>query len=130
MPRIAMTSVHVNDQDRALTFYTEILGFVLKHDVPAGDYRWLTVVDPGDPGGTQLLLEPDAHPAARAYATALHSDGIPAAQFEVDDIHLVHSELQSRGARIVQPPAEAGPVWTMVVDDTCGNLVQLVSASG
>lgn len=125
-----MTSVHVNDQDRALTFYTEILGFVLKHDVPAGDYRWLTVVDPGDPGGTQLLLEPDAHPAARAYATALHSDGIPAAQFEVDDIHLVHSELQSRGARIVQPPAEAGPVWTMVVDDTCGNLVQLVSASG
>ena len=129
MPRIAVTSVHVDDQSRALTFYTEVLGFVHKHDFPAGDFRWLTVVDPGDPNGTQLLLEPDQHPAARAYATALHADGIPAAQFEVDDIHRAHAELQERGARIVQPPTEAGPVWTMILDDTCGNLVQLVTAA-
>ncbi|AVM63266.1 VOC family protein [Dietzia cinnamea] len=129
MPRIAITSVHVDDQSRALTFYTEVLGFVHKHDFPAGDFRWLTVVDPGDPNGTQLLLEPDQHPAARAYATALHADGIPAAQFEVDDIHRAHAELQERGARIVQPPTEAGPVWTMILDDTCGNLVQLVTAA-
>lgn len=129
MPRITMTSVHVDDQTRALTFYTDVLGFALKHDVPAGDFRWLTVVAPGDPDGPQLLLEPDQHPAARAYAAALHQDGIPAAQFEVPDIHRVHTELESRGARIVQPPTEAGPVWMMVVDDTCGNLVQLVTAA-
>lgn len=128
MPRITVTSVYVDDQTRALAFYTEVLGFVIKHDLPAGDFRWLTVVDPGDPGGTQLLLEPDQHPAARAYATALHADGIPAAQFEVDDIHRVHDELKERGARIVQPPTEMGPVWALVLDDTCGNLIQLVTA--
>ena len=77
--------------------------------------------------GTQLLLEPDQHPAARAYASALHADGIPAAQFEVADIEKVHAELVERGARIVQPPTEMGPVWTMVVDDTCGNLIQLAT---
>ncbi|MGN0100587.1 VOC family protein [Dietzia sp. CH92] len=129
MPRIAVTSVHVDDQSRALTFYTEVLGFVLKLDLPAGDFRWLTVVDPGDPHGPQLLLEPDAHPAARAYATALHADGIPAAQFEVEDIHRAHDELTERGARIVQPPTEMGPVWTMIIDDTCGNLIQLATAA-
>ena len=128
MPRITVTSVHVDDQTRALAFYTEVLGFVIKHDLPAGDFRWLTVVDPGDPGGTQLLLEPDQHPAARAYATALHAAGIPAAQFGVDDIHPVHDDLRERGARIVQPPTEMGPVWALVLDDTCGNLIQLVTA--
>lgn len=128
MPRISMTSVHVDDQTRALTFYTDVLGFALKHDVPAGEFRWLTVVGPDDPDGTQLLLEPDQHPAARAYAAALHADGIPAAQFEVHDIHRAHAELESRGARIVQPPTEAGPVWAMVVDDTCGNLIQLATS--
>ena len=127
MPRITVTSVHVDDQQRALSFYTDVLGFILKHDVPAGEFRWLTVVDPGHPDGAQLLLEPDQHPAARAYASALHADGIPAAQFEVDDIHHVHGELQERGARIVQPPTEMGPVWTMIVDDTCGNLIQLAT---
>lgn len=128
MPSITMTSVHVDDQARALTFYTDILGFVTKHDVPTGDFRWLTVVAPGDPNGTQLLLEPDEHPAARAYVAALHSDGIPAAQFEVADIHRAHDDLAAKGARIVQPPTEAGPVWTMIVDDTCGNLIQLATA--
>src|SRR5690606_21083708 len=100
------------------------LGFVVKYDAPAGVFRWLTVVDPGDPEGTQLLLEPDQHPAARAYASPLHADGLPAAQFEVDDIDHVHTELLERGARIVQPPTEMGPVWTMIIDDTCGNLIQ------
>lgn len=128
MPRIIMTSVHVDDQERALGFYTEVLGFAVKYDLPAGEFRWLTVVDPGNPDGTQLLLEPDQHPAARAYTSALRADGIPAAQFEVDDIERVHTELTERGARIVQPPTEMGPVWTMIVDDTCGNLIQLATA--
>ena len=127
MPRITVASVHVDDQQRALSFYTDVLGFIVKHDIPIGEFRWLTVVDPGHPDGTQLLLEPDQHPAARAYASALHADGIPAAQFEVDDIHHVHGELQARGARIVQPPTQSGPVWTMIVDDTCGNLIQLAT---
>ena len=127
MPRISVASVHVDDQQRALSFYTDVLGFIVKHDIPIGEFRWLTVVDPGHPDGTQLLLEPDQHPAARAYASALHADGIPAAQFEVDDIHHVHGELQARGARIVQPPTQSGPVWTMIVDDTCGNLIQLAT---
>lgn len=127
MPRITMTSIHVDDQERALRFYTDVLRFALKYDMPAGEFRWLTVVDSADPDGTQLLLEPDQHPAARAYASALHADGIPAAQFEVADIEKVHAELIERGARIVQPPTEMGPVWTMVVDDTCGNLIQLAT---
>ena len=84
-----MTSVHVDDQERALRFYTDILGFDVKVDIPVGDFRWLTVVDPDDPDGTQLLLEPDQHPAARAYVAALRADGIPAAQFEVSDIQQV-----------------------------------------
>lgn len=128
MPRITVTSVFVADQDRALAFYTDVLGFVPRDDVPLGEYRWLTVVSADDPDGTRLLLEPDAHPAARAFAAALVDDGIPAAQFTVEDVHATHDELVAKGARIVQPPTEAGPVWTMIVDDTCGNLVQLVTA--
>lgn len=128
MPHISVTSVHVDDQERALTLYTDVLGFEAKHDIPAGEYRWLTVVDPTDPDGTELLLEPDAHPAARAYVAALYADGIPAAQFQVTDIHRVHSEITSKGGRIVQPPTEMGPVSMMIVDDTCGNLIQLVTA--
>ena len=127
MPRITVTSVFVDDQAKALAFYTDVLGFALKHDVPAGDYRWLTVVSPEDPDGTQLLLEPDAHPAAKAYTEALVADGIPAAQFGVEDIRQTHDELVAKGATIVQPPTEMGPVWTMIVDDTCGNLVQLAT---
>lgn len=128
MPRITVTSVFVADQDRALAFYTDVLGFVPRDDVPLGEYRWLTVVSADDPDGTRLLLEPDAHPAARAFAAALVADGIPAAQFTVEDVHATHDELVAKGARIVLPPTEAGPVWTMIVDDTCGNLVQLVTA--
>ncbi|GLB65516.1 hypothetical protein NCCP2495_33980 [Dietzia sp. NCCP-2495] len=123
-----MTSVHVDDQERALRFYTDILGFDVKVDMPVGDFRWLTVVDPDYPDGTQLLLEPDQHPAARAYVAALRADGIPAAQFEVSDIQKVHEQLVERGATITQPPTEMGPVWTMLVDDTCGNLIQLATS--
>ena len=128
MPRITVTSVFVDDQARALAFYTDVLGFVPGHDVPAGEYRWLTVVGADDPDGPQLLLEPDAHPAARDYAAALRADGIPAAQFGEDDIHRTHDDLVAKGARIVQPPTETGPVWTLIVDDTCGNLVQLATS--
>ena len=123
-----MTSVFVDDQAKALAFYTDVLGFLPKDDVAVGEYRWLTVVSPEDPDGTRLLLEPDAHPAAKAYTAALVADGIPAAQFGVEDIRRVHEDLVARGATVVQPPTAMGPVWTMVVDDTCGNLMQLATS--
>lgn len=126
--RIHLTSVFVNDQAKALAFYTEQLGFVGKHDVPMGEFRWLTVVGPDDPDGTELLLEPDQHPAAREYQAALVADGIPAASFAVDDVHAAHAALVSRGVRFTQDPTPMGPVVTAVLDDTCGNLIQLTSA--
>ncbi|MEE1815520.1 VOC family protein [Streptomyces sp. NPDC004288] len=124
--RIHVTSVFVDDQDKALGFYTEKLGFVKKTEVPLGDYRWLTVVSPDAPEGTELLLEPDAHPAARAYAHALLADGIPATSFAVDDVRAEYERLSSLGVRFTQEPTEAGPVVTAVLDDTCGNLIQIV----
>ncbi|MFF7438505.1 VOC family protein [Streptomyces sp. NPDC008122] len=124
--RIHVTSVFVDDQDKALGFYTEKLGFVKKTDVPLGDYRWLTVVSPEAPDGTELLLEPDAHPAAKAYAKALLHDGVPATSFAVDDVRAEYERLSALGVRFAQAPTEAGPVVIAVLDDTCGNLVQLV----
>ena len=124
--RIRVTSVFVEDQERARRFYTEVLGFVVKLDVPAGEYRWLTVVSPEDPDGVELLLEPDAHPAARAFMRALVADGIPAAQLAVDDVAAETDRLRGLGVRIVQEPTVTGPVTTAVLDDTCGNLLQLV----
>ncbi|GAA1828712.1 VOC family protein [Microlunatus capsulatus] len=126
-PRIVLTSVHVDDQARALAFYTDVLGFRLKHDVPLGEHRWLTVVSADDPDGVELVLEPDDHPAARAYQQALAADGIPAASFAVDDVAAAVTALEARGVRVVQQPLAMGPVVTAVVDDTCGNLVQLTS---
>ncbi|MGW9413941.1 VOC family protein [Arthrobacter cupressi] len=125
--RIHVTSVFVDDQAKALAFYTEKLGFVPKEDVPVGDYRWLTVVGAGEPDGTQLLLEPDQHPAAQAYKQAITADGIPAASFAVDDVEAAHQELLAQGVTFTQPPTPMGPVVTAVLDDTCGNLIQLVS---
>ncbi|OFI36909.1 bleomycin resistance protein [Arthrobacter sp. SW1] len=125
--RIHVTSVFVDDQAKALEFYTEKLGFVPKEDVPAGDYRWLTVVGAGEPDGVQLLLEPDQHPAAQAYKKALVADGIPAASFAVEDVESAHKELEGQGVTFTQPPVPYGPVITAVFDDTCGNLIQLVS---
>lgn len=125
--RINLTSVFVDDQAKALDFYTERLGFVLKTDVPAGEFRWLTVVSPDEPAGTELLLEPDQHPAAKAYTEALVADGIPAASFAVDDVAEVYARLSAQGVHFTQPPAIMGPVVTAILDDTCGNFIQLAS---
>lgn len=127
-PRIVLTSVHVDDQAKALAFYTDVLGFRLKHDVPLGEHRWLTVVGPEDPDGVELVLEPDDHPAARAYQEALSADGIPAASFGVADVRAAVAVLEERGVRVVSPPTEMGPVVAAVIDDTCGNLLQLTSS--
>lgn len=124
--RIQLTSVFVDDQDVARRFYTEKLGFVVKHDIPLGGAdRWLTVVGPDDLDGTELLLEPSGHPAVGPYKEALFADGIPAASFGVDDVHATHDRLVELGVRFTQPPTDAGQVTVAVLDDTCGNLVQL-----
>lgn len=128
MPRITITSVFVDDQDKALAFYTDVLGFMKKTEVPLGDARWLTVVSPEDPDGTELLLEPDGHPAVGPYKEALVSDGIPAASFGVDDVDAEFERLQGLGVRFTQEPLQMGPVMTAVLDDTCGNLIQIASA--
>jgi catechol 2,3-dioxygenase-like lactoylglutathione lyase family enzyme len=123
--KIVVTSVLVDDQDKALTFYTDVLGFEKKQDVPMGEFRWLTVVSPQDPNGTELLLEPDAHPAAKPFKNALVEDGIPYTSFGVDDVKADFEWLSGRGVRFTQPPTEMGPVTTAVFDDTCGNLIQI-----
>ncbi|QBJ97545.1 VOC family protein [Rhodococcus sp. ABRD24] len=125
--RIHLTSVHVDDQNKALAFYTDILGFTKKHEIPLGEHRWLTVVSPEDPDGTELVLEPDAHPAAQAYMKALVSDGIPITSFAVDDVQAEYERLQSLGVVFTQAPLTMGAVTTAVFDDTCGNLIQIAS---
>jgi len=125
--RIYITSVFVDDQDKALKFYTEILGFVKKHDIPLGQARWLTVVSPQDPDGTELLLEPDGHPAAKPFKQALVEDGIPLTSFAVDDVHAEYERLRSLGVRFTQEPLAMGGVTMAVFDDTCGNLIQIVT---
>ncbi|QYJ05839.1 VOC family protein [Nocardioides panacisoli] len=125
--RINLTSIHVDDQAKALAFYTDTLGFSKKTDEPVGDARWLTVVSPADPDGVELLLEPNEHPAARAYQEALTADGIPAAQFAVDDVHAEVDRLKALGVEFSQDATDLGPVVTAVLDDTCGNLVQLAA---
>lgn len=128
--QIRLTQVFVNDQDRAKTFYTETLGFLPKHDVPAGGARWITVVSAADPDGAELLLEPNLHPASQAYTAALLADGIPAAQFAVDDVPAEYDRLSALGVRFTQEPTAMGPVTKAVLDDTCGNLVQLMHYAG
>ena len=123
--RITVTSVLVDDQDKALRFYTDILGFRKKVDVDMGGPRWLTVVSPQDPDGTELLLEPDGHPAARPFKDALVADGIPYTSFGVEDVAAETSRLQALGVRFTQEPTQMGPVTTAVFDDTCGNLIQI-----
>lgn len=127
MIRIGVTSIFVDDQDKALAFYTDVLGFAPKDRVPLGEHSWLTVVSAADPDGTQLSLEPDDHPAAKAYKTALSADGIPVMAFHVDDVEAEHRRLTARGVVFTQAPLAMGPVVTAVLDDTCGNLVQLVA---
>jgi catechol 2,3-dioxygenase-like lactoylglutathione lyase family enzyme len=123
--KIVVTSVLVDDQDKALKFYTDVLGFEKKQDVSLGEFRWLTVVSPQDPNGTELLLEPDAHPAAKPFKNALVEDGIPYTSFGVDDVKADFERLSGRGVRFTQPPTEMGAVTTAVFDDTCGNLIQI-----
>ena len=117
----------VDDQEKALRFYTEVLGFVKKHDVPLGEHRWLTVVSPEDPDGTELLLEPDGHPAAGPFKDALVDDGIPFTSFAVDDVQAEFERLRALGVRFTQEPPAMGPVTTAVFDDTCGNLIQIAA---
>jgi catechol 2,3-dioxygenase-like lactoylglutathione lyase family enzyme len=125
--RIHLTSVFVDDQDEALAFYTEILGFEKKTEIPMGEARWLTVVSPGDPDGTELVLEPSSHPAVPPFKEALVADGIPFASIAVDDVPAEFERLQGLGVRFVQEPVETGPVTTAVFDDTCGNLLQIAA---
>ncbi|MBY3037525.1 VOC family protein [Rhizobium laguerreae] len=124
--RIYVTSVLVDDQQKALDFYTKILGFVPKHDVPIGDDRWLTVVSKENPAGTELLLEPSGHPAAKPYKSALVADGIPATSFQVDDLDAEYQRLRDLGVRFTVEPMDAGTVRMAVFDDTCGNLIQII----
>jgi catechol 2,3-dioxygenase-like lactoylglutathione lyase family enzyme len=128
--RINLTSVLVDDQAKALRFYTDVLGFVKKTDVPLGEHRWLTVVSADDPDGTELVLEPDEHPAARPFKQALVGDGIPYTSFAVDNVRDEFERLTARGVRFTQEPTEMGPVTTAVLDDTCGNLIQLAHHEG
>jgi catechol 2,3-dioxygenase-like lactoylglutathione lyase family enzyme len=123
--KVTLSSVLVNDQGRARQFYVDKLGFVVKNDLPMGEYNWLTVTSPEGVGGVELALEPAAHPAARDYQQALYRDGIPATSFESGDIRAEYEKLRSRGVVFRTPPTQAGPVIIATFDDTCGNWIQL-----
>ncbi len=125
MIKVFVTSVLVDDQEKALQFYTHKLGFVKKFDIPLGEFRWLTLVSPSEPDGVQVLLEPDQHPAAGPWKSALVKDGIPLTAFAVDDVQAEFERLQAAGVTFTQPPVNMGTVTTAVLDDTCGNLIQI-----
>lgn len=124
--KIYITSIFVTDQAKAEAFYCDILGFAVKNDIPIGEHRWLTLVSPDAPEGPELLLEPSSHHAVPPFKEALIADGIPAHSFQVDDLDAEFERLQSLGVRFHQEPMDAGPVRMAVIDDTCGNLIQLV----
>jgi catechol 2,3-dioxygenase-like lactoylglutathione lyase family enzyme len=123
--RIVVTSVFVEEQEKALRFYTELLGFQKKTDVPLGEHRWLTVVSSEEPKGVELLLEPSEHPAVKPFKQALVEDGIPFTSFGVEDVKAEHVRLEGLGVKFTQPPTTFGDVTTAVFDDTCGNLIQI-----
>jgi catechol 2,3-dioxygenase-like lactoylglutathione lyase family enzyme len=123
--QITLTSILVDNQAKALAFYTDILGFKKKNDIPMGEHRWLTVVSPEAPDGVELVLEPDEHPAAKPFKAALVEDGIPFTMFAVKDVQREFERLRELGVRFTQEPAAMGPVTTAVLDDTCGNLIQI-----
>jgi catechol 2,3-dioxygenase-like lactoylglutathione lyase family enzyme len=125
--RINLASVLVDDQQKALRFYTDVLGFVKKTDIPMGGHSWLTVVSPEDPDGVELVLEPSEHPAVGPFKAALVADGIPFTSFAVDDVHTEYERLSGLGVTFTQPPTAMGPVTTAVLDDTCGNLIQIAA---
>jgi len=125
--RINLASVLIDDQQKALRFYTEVLGFVKKTDVPMGQHSWLTVVSPEDPDGVELVLEPGDHPAVRPFKEALVADGIPWTSFAVPDVHAEFDRLKGLGVTFTQEPTDMGTVTTAVLDDTCGNLIMIAS---
>ena len=125
--RINLTSVLVDDQDKALRFYTQVLGFEKKTEIPLGEHRWLTVVSPDEPDGVELVLEPDEHPAAQPFKRALVEDGIPFTSFAVPDVRAETERLKALGVTFTQEPLQMGPLTTAVLDDTCGNLIQIAS---
>ncbi|PTM58795.1 VOC family protein [Desmospora activa] len=124
--KIVVTSIFVQDQDKALEFYSEKLGFVKKEDVPVGEFRWITLVSPNDQNGTELLLEPNDHPAAKEYQKKIFADGIPATMFGVADIRNEYKRLLEKGVKFTMEPTEMGKITIAVFDDTCGNLIQIV----
>ncbi|MGG0889457.1 VOC family protein [Cytobacillus horneckiae] len=123
---IIVASIFVQDQDKALKFYSEKLGFVMKEDVPTGEYRWITLVSPGDQAGTELLLEPNAHPAAKEYQKKIFAEGIPATMFGVADVHEEYKQLMEKGVTFTMEPTQMGEMTIAVFDDTCGNLIQII----
>ena len=128
--KIFITSVFVDDQTKALKFYTDVLGFVKKNDISAGNFRWLTVVSPEGPADVELLLEPNENPAARTFQKAIRDSGIPANIFKVDDIHKEYERMKKLGVSFVMPPTRTGPATTATFDDTCGNLISISQHSG
>ena len=127
--KITLASIFVEDQDRALRFYTDVLGFERKHDIPMGQFRWLTVTSPEGVSGVELVLEPMAFPPARAYQKALYDAGIPATAFMSADIIAEYQRLKARGVKFRGEPTRMGPVTVVLFEDTCGNLVNLVQAA-
>ena len=126
---ITITSIFVDDQDSALAFYTDVLGFEVRHNVPMGEHAWITVVSPSFPDGPELLLEPSSHPAVAPYRNALKQDGIPLAQFGVDDVKVEYERLTAKGVTFTQPPTDLGEYAIAIFDDTCGNLIMIQSDS-
>ncbi|WP_203249093.1 VOC family protein [Sporosarcina beigongshangi] len=126
--KIIVTSIFVEDQDKALAFYTDTLGFVKKHDVPTGEFRWIALVSPDDQGGTELLLEPNNHPAAKEYQKKIFAEGVPATMFGVADIHKEYKRLVEKGVKFTIEPTEMGEVTLAVFDDTCGNFIQIAQS--
>ena len=129
MLRIVVTSVFVEDQNKALSFYTDVLGFVKKTDIPLGEARWITVASAADPDGVELLLEPNSNPVAKAYQERVKGQGIPVTSFAVEDVQAEYERLTGLGVQFTQEPMEMGPVTTAVFDDTSGNLIQIAQAT-
>jgi predicted enzyme related to lactoylglutathione lyase len=123
--KIKLTSVYVDDQEKALRFYTDVLGFVKKTDVSQGPYRWLTVASPEEPGGTELQLALNDNPAAKTYQRAIFEQGQPAAMFSTDDVQADYERIKARGAEFTMPPTRVTGSTIAMLNDTCGNLIQL-----
>ena len=124
--KIIVKSIFVQDQDKALEFYSETLGFIKKTDVPAGKFRWITLVSPDDQNGTELVLEPNDHPAAKEFQKKIYADGIPATMFGVEDVRKEYQRLVEKGVKFTMEPTKMGDFTIAVFDDTCGNLIQII----